>query len=198
MFSRDHPHRQPFNARNSRFSERAIDQSLSSKPFGDNHSPVLWTTIYGNLEMWPETAHMMALLGIHPETYLVRITSPDHVDLENMLISGHSHTVAKIEDPYDLKPHPLLSGLMLPRTKPSKNLGLECLNVVYTNYRISRHRAKMSVLGYRKSNRDIVICFQMRDVLTVGGKIYRDASSSLENVLIVGLPAGSYIPFRII
>ncbi len=145
-----------------------------------------------------ETAHMMALLGIHPDTWLVRITSPDFVDLKNMRIYGHFHTVAKIEDPYDLKTHPLISGLKLPRTKPSQNLGLECLNVMYTNCRISLHRAKMSVLGYRKSHRDIVICFQMQDVLSVGGKIYRDASSSLENVLILGLPAGASVPFRII
>ncbi len=41
MFSRNHPHRQPFNARNSRFSDRAIDLSLQYKQFGDNHSPVL-------------------------------------------------------------------------------------------------------------------------------------------------------------
>ncbi|EFO1907220.1 hypothetical protein DT922_25030 [Escherichia coli] len=198
MFSRNHPHRQPFNARNSRFSESAIDQLLQYKPFGDNHSPVLWNSRYGHLDNWPETAHMMALLGIHPDTWLVRISSPDFVDLKNMRIYGHFHTVAKIEDPYDLKPHPLISGLKLPRTKPSQNLGLECLNVMYTNCRISLHRDKMSVLGYRKSHRDIVICFQMRDVLSVGGKIYRDASSSLENVLILGLPAGASVPFRII
>ncbi|EFB5489305.1 hypothetical protein FNW50_25655, partial [Escherichia coli] len=182
----------------SRFSDRAIDLSLQYKQFGDNHSPVLWNSMYGNLDNWPETAHMMALLGIHPDTWLVRITLPDYVDLKNMRISGHSHTVAKIEDPYDLKPHSLISGLKLPRTKPSQNLGLECLNIMYANSRISLHRAKMSVLGYRKSHRDIVICFQMRDVLFSGGKIYRDASSSLENVLILGLPAGTSIPFRII
>ncbi len=99
MFSRNHPHRQPFNARNSRFSDRAIDLSLQYKQFGDNHSPVLWNSMYDNLDNWPETAHMMALLGIHPATWLVRITLPDYVDLKNMRISGHSHTVAKIEAP---------------------------------------------------------------------------------------------------
>ncbi|EPD0011853.1 AvrPphF family type III effector, partial [Escherichia coli] len=76
---------------------------------------------------------MMALFGIHPDIWLVRITLPDYVDLKNMRISGHSHTVAKIEEPYDLKPHSLISGLKLPRTKPFQNLGLECLNVMYTN-----------------------------------------------------------------
>ncbi|MFP1498170.1 AvrPphF family type III effector [Escherichia coli] len=54
------------------------------------------------------------------------------------------------------------------------------------------------VSGYRKTQSDIVVCFQIKDVLTVNGKIYRDASSSLENALIVGLPVGSHIPFRII
>lgn len=198
MFTRNHYHRKPFNARNSRFSEKAIDQALSREYFGNDHSPVLWVSRYQHLDMWPATAHMMALLGIHPETYLVRITSREYVDCEKMLISGHSHTVAKIEDPYDLKPHPLLPRLMLPTTKPSQKLGLECLNVVYTNSRISMQKAKTMVSGYKKSQNDIVICFQMKDVLSVNGRIYRDASSSLENVLIVGLPAGSHIHFRII
>lgn len=198
MFSRNHPHRQPFNARNSRLSEKATDHSLSHLHFGDNYSPVLWTARYKDLEMWPATAHMMAFLGIHPETYLVRITSPAFVDCEKMLISGHSNTLAKIEDPYDLKPHPLLPGLMLPRIKPSQNLGLECINVVYTNSRISIQKAKLMVSGYKKRQDDIVICFQMKDVLSARGRIYRDASSSLENVIIVGLPAGTHIPFRII
>ncbi|EEY8046399.1 hypothetical protein E9P37_004719, partial [Escherichia coli] len=99
---------------------------------------------------------------------------------------------------YDLKPHPLLPGLMLPTTKPSQKLGLECLNVVYTNSRISLQKAKVMVSGYRQTQSDIVICFQIKDVLSVNGKIYRDASSSLENALIVGLPVGSHIPFRII
>lgn len=67
MFSRNHPYRQPFNARNSRFSEKATDQSLSLVPFGNAYSPVLWATRYGHLDMWPATAHMMAHLGIHPE-----------------------------------------------------------------------------------------------------------------------------------
>ncbi|EBI9057222.1 hypothetical protein DK526_25060 [Salmonella enterica] len=198
MFSRNHPYRQPFNARNSRFSEKATDQSLSLVPFGNAYSPVLWATRYGHLDMWPTTAHMMAHLGIHPETYLVRITSPEYVDCEKKLISGHSNTVANIEDPYDLKPHPFLPGLMLPRTKPSQNLGYECLNVVYTSAGISVQKAKMMVSGYRKSPHDIVICFQMKDVLFAGGKIYKDATSPFENVLIVGLPVGSRIPFRII
>lgn len=35
-------------------------------------------SIYGNLDNWPETAHMVALLGIHPDTWLVRITVPDY------------------------------------------------------------------------------------------------------------------------
>lgn len=190
MFTRNHPHRKPFNSRNSRFSEKATDQSLSSEDFGNTHSPVLWASRYQHLDMWPATAHMMAILGIHPETYLVRITSLEYVNYRRMLISGHTHTVAKIEDPYDLKPHPFLPGLMLPTIKPSQRLGLECLNVVYTNSRISLLKAKAMVSGYRKTQSDIVVCFQIKDVLSVNGKIYRDASSSLENALIVGLPVG--------
>ncbi|EEV3512421.1 hypothetical protein EMJ33_004656, partial [Escherichia coli] len=188
----------PFNAKNSRFSEEATDQPLSREGFGNHCSPVLWASRYQHLDMWPITAHMMAILGIHPETYLVRITSLEYVDYENMLISGHSNTVAKIEDPYNLTTHPLLPGLMLPTIKPSQKLGLECLNVVYTNSQISLQKAKMMVSGYKNTQSDIVIYFQMKDVLSVNGRIYRDASSSLENVLIVGLPVGTHIPFRII
>ncbi|ENV3203899.1 hypothetical protein ACFJ3O_005352, partial [Escherichia coli] len=88
MFTRNHPHRKPFNSRNSRFSEKATDQSLSSEDFGNTHSPVLWASRYQHLDMWPATAHMMAILGIHPETYLVRITSLEYVNYGRMLISG--------------------------------------------------------------------------------------------------------------
>lgn len=198
MFSRNSPHRQAFNAKNSRYADKASDLSLSRVNFGDDYSPVLWSAKYAHLDMWPITAHMMALLNIHPETYLVRITAPEFVDQERGLISGHSNPVAKVDDPYDLKKHPLLDHLMLPKTKQAKDIGLECLNVVYTNTRISLHRAKRMVSGYRKSEKDIVISFQMKDVLSCGGRIYRDTSSSLENVLIIGLPKGACIPFKVI
>lgn len=198
MFSRKDPHRQPFNAKNSRHSEQASDRSLSNIDFGGDYSPVLWSTRYAHINMWPTTAHMMAVLRIHPETYLVRITSPEFVNLEKGLIYGHNNPVAKVEDPYDLRPHPLLADLMLPRTKQAKNLDLECLNVVYTTPQISLFKAKKIVSGYRKSPADIIISFQMKDVLNCGGRIYRDASSSFENVIIIGLPKGSYIPFRVI
>lgn len=197
MFSRNHPHRQPFNAKNSRHAEKVTDKILSRANFGEDYSPVLWSR-FSHLDMWPTTAHIMALLGINPETNLVRVTAPEFVNREKMLISGHTNPVAKIEDPYDLKQHPLVPGLMLPRTKPAQSLGLECLNVVYTNTKISLDKAKRMVSGYRKTQNDIIITFKIKDVLLCGGKIYRDASSSLENVLIIGLPKGSQIPLRII
>lgn len=198
MFVRNHPHRKPLNAKKTRDAERVFDQVLAKTHFGADYSPVLWSSKYSHIDMWPATAHMMAVFGIHPETYLVRITAPEFVDMEKMLVSGHYNPVAKIEDPYDLKPHPFLPGLMLPKRKQAQDLQLACLNVVYTNTRISLYKAKDMVSGYRKTPRDIVICFQMKDVLLCGGKIYKDSSSSLENVLLVGLPQDASLPFKII
>ncbi|HCP5802664.1 TPA: hypothetical protein OEI51_004947 [Escherichia coli] len=198
MFTRNHPNCKPLNAKKSKDSERIFDQALAKTHFGQNYSPVLWNSKFSHLDMWPSTAHMMAVYGIHPETYLVRIRAPEFVDMGKMLVSGHYYPVAKIEDPYDLKPHPFLPGFMLPKRKQAQDLQLACLNVVYTNARISLNKAKDMVSKYRKNHRDIVIYFQMKDVLLCGGKIYKDSSSSFENVLLVGLPQNASLPFNII
>ncbi|MEE6988662.1 AvrPphF family type III effector [Escherichia coli :H19] len=57
-------------------------------------------------------------------------------------------------------------------------------------------QSKKIVSGYRKSPADIIISFQMKDVLNCGGRIYRDASSSFENVIIIGLPKGKLYPIQ--
>lgn len=101
-------------------------------------------------------------------------------------------------DPYELVPNPYIPGLMIPRSKNAKDLGLACLNVVHTNYNISLQRAKRMASGYKTDNSDIVVVFQIRDVLKAKSRIYLDISPSLENVLVIGIPHNARIKFKII
>ncbi len=86
----------------------------------------------------------------------------------------------KIRNPINFETPPVFTWTDASTIKPSQRLGLECLNVVYTNW---RSLLKAKVVGYRKTQSDRVVCFQIKDVLSVNGKIYRDASSSLKMLL---------------
>ncbi len=52
--------------------------------------------------------------------------------------------------------------------------------------------------GYKTDNSDIVVVFQIRDVLKAKSRIYLDISPSLENVLVIGIPHNARIKFKII
>ncbi|RDA61898.1 hypothetical protein DVH07_18285 [Hafnia paralvei] len=194
MFSRSDQKRKAFNAQSHKSTYHAIDKNIAESPFGSDYEPVL----YQGLVSERETAHLMAVLGIVPDAYLVRITDIDYLDLKTMTISGHLNTVARIGDPFDLVQNHFLPELMIPKTKNSRDLNQECLNVVYTNRSVSLSVAKRMVTGYKKTTRDKVVAFKVRDVLKMGGRLYPDRSSSLENALIIGLPIGSKIPFKFV
>ncbi|MBU5388644.1 AvrPphF family type III effector [Citrobacter cronae] len=197
MFSRNSPSRKAFSAKASRMSNNAVDKKLAEIQFGEDYTPILGSSLFATLEQGAATAHIMAIRGMTADTYLVRSTSPEYVDLRSLTLTGHCNPVARILDPYDLGPNPFIPGLMLPKPKKADSLGLDCLNVVHTSYNISLSRAKRMVSGYGNS-RSIVVAFQVRDVLKVGGKIYLDTTSSLENALLIALPVGARINFRVI
>lgn len=194
MFSRNDKNRAAFNARSHRFSYVAVDKKVMDTPFGSEYKPVLYQSLISE----KTTAHLMAVLGIVPDSYLVRITNIDYLDIKTMTISGHLNPVARIGDPFDLVPNHFLPELMIPKTKKARELNKECLNAVYTNQSVSLSIAKRMVSAYRKSDKDKVVAFKVRDVLSIGGEIYPDRSSSLENVVIIGLPIGTKIPFRFV
>ncbi|HAK4778221.1 TPA: hypothetical protein H2C15_004558 [Salmonella enterica] len=198
MFCRNDQKRKAFSAKASRMSQNAVDIKLAEIPFGEDYAPILGGSLFSSLEQGGTTAHIMAIRGMTADTYLVRSMSSDFVDISTLTLSGHTNPVAKIMDPYELVPNPYIPGLMIPRSKNAKDLGLACLNVVHTDYNISLQRAKRMVSGYKTDNSDIVVAFQIRDVLKVKGRIYLDISSSLENVLVIGIPHNAKIKFKII